>query len=560
MKKNIIKTISSALVLIATINTVSFANGYYTRQTFASEIKHEHFNIMSSYYSTQRWSDVINSYVYSNNNGTFSLLREVNKSIFVDTYALDSFDLVKSEQLYFELEKFGGFYAGEQYNYLVFGQDNTEYDDNKEVIRVVKYDKQYNRVGDCSLSDCYTAYPFEAGSLRMAESANELTIHTARKRYDGHQSQLTFTIDTDTMTITTKNVGEFQANHVSHSFNQFVKYDGEEHVLIDHGDAYPRSVVLSKPYGRSYQEIDLFNIPGSTGANCTGVTVGGFELSDNNYIVAINSIDHSKVTSFTSFDMNGLDVDERDVVLLILSRNNEESVDVNHIYLTDYVDNGKLASTPYLVKIPGNNFVVMWEEYLANGTFNGLKYVYIDENGNMLSDVQNESTMRLSQDCQPQYIDGKIIWFADDYTTRNIYSITVVGDLIKNTLHTDITAKINGYDIPSFNIDGYTGIVAEDLANYGFDVIWDANTKSLFIERNLEKQVFSSYTKTPVEPYLIGTKAHDILYTDIQTYVNGNKVTGYNINGYTIIYMDSLSDFGTITYDNSIRQIDLNLK
>ena len=45
-----------------------------------------------------------------------------------------------------------------------------------------------------------------------------------------------------------------------------------------------------------------------------------------------------------------------------------------------------------------------------------------------------------------------------------------VGDVINKTVYTDIVAKINGHDIASFNIDGYTVIVAEDLRNYGFNV------------------------------------------------------------------------------------------
>src|SRR5699024_2462935 len=107
-----------------------------------------------------------------------------------------------------------------------------------------------------------------------AENENELTVHTSRERYltdDGlnHQSQLTIILDTDTMK--TKNyLGEFQKNHVGHSFNQFAQYDGDKLILVDHGDAYPRSIVLNKESGSEFTEVDLFKIPGAIGANCTG--------------------------------------------------------------------------------------------------------------------------------------------------------------------------------------------------------------------------------------------------------------------------------------------------
>jgi hypothetical protein len=31
-------------------------------------------------------------------------------------------------------------------------------------------------------------------------------------------------------------MGRFQSNHVSHSFDQNVQFDGSDHVLVDHGD------------------------------------------------------------------------------------------------------------------------------------------------------------------------------------------------------------------------------------------------------------------------------------------------------------------------------------
>ncbi|HBS44626.1 MAG TPA: hypothetical protein DEA91_09550, partial [Paenibacillus sp.] len=99
-------------------------------------------------------------------------------------------------------------------------------------------------------------------------------------------------MNTQTMTVT-NDLGRFQKNHVSHSFDQYVLFDGAAHVLVDHGDAYPRSIVLNKGNGTSYNEVDLFNIPGKIGANTTGVSIGGFEMSSANYIVAMNTIDHS---------------------------------------------------------------------------------------------------------------------------------------------------------------------------------------------------------------------------------------------------------------------------
>ena len=54
----------------------------------------------------------------------------------------------------------------------------------------------------------------------------------------------------------------------------------------------------------------------------------------------------------------------------------------------------------------------------------------------------------------------------------SVVSAANVGDVVGFTRYTDIVASINNHNIASFNIDGYTGVVAEDLRNYGFDVQW----------------------------------------------------------------------------------------
>lgn len=88
--------------------------------------------------------------------------------------------------------------------------------------------------------ECYTIFPFDAGSGDMAEHGNTLVFHTARTRNtteDGlnHQSQFTLIIDTGNMCVL-NDIGRFQSNHVSHSFDQYVQFDGSDHVLVDHGD------------------------------------------------------------------------------------------------------------------------------------------------------------------------------------------------------------------------------------------------------------------------------------------------------------------------------------
>ena len=104
-----------------------------------------------------------------------------------------------------ELSIFGGFYVGEDGYYAVYGQSNMEENDGKEVYRVVKYDRNWNRVGAASITggESYTIQPFRAtANTAMVEEDGTLVLHTARLRYtseDGinHQSNFTAHIRTD---------------------------------------------------------------------------------------------------------------------------------------------------------------------------------------------------------------------------------------------------------------------------------------------------------------------------------------------------------------------------
>ncbi|MCD8390599.1 MAG: copper amine oxidase N-terminal domain-containing protein [Firmicutes bacterium] len=443
--------------------------------------------------STQRWADVIESYVYDNGDGTFTVVDRDGDDITAIKYDNDDYSVLDTKNIDFELELFGGFYSGEQYNYIVFGQNNEDEDDSKEVIRVVKYDKEFNRLSSAAVRDCYTVEPFRSSAVRMAESGSELTVHTSRKRYqtdDGlnHQSELTVVLDTDTMSVENY-VGEWQSNHVSHSFNQFVLYDGGAQVLLDHGDTYPRSIVLHKHTAddssgshwddAQYTEVDLFEIPGETGANCTGVTIGGFEYSDDNYLVAINTIDHSKVSSYNSYNMVGLDVDERDVVLLVSGKDNTETSDVKQVYLTDYVDNNKLGSKPYLVKLSNNRFLVMWEEFEyenSSAVSNGVKYVQVDGDGELLSDIRSVKDVSLSSDCQPTQIDDKLIWYINGVEKRNFYSLDLNTALITVTVDGDFVT----FDQSPTIVSGRTLVPVRAIFEaLGASVEWDGDTQTV---------------------------------------------------------------------------------
>lgn len=220
--------------------------------------------------------------VLSINNGA-------EKSVQVETYTAGGTSAgVKT--IPFELSTCGGFYEGPDNYYLAFGEDNMEENDSKTVYRVVKYDKSWGRLGAADISNCYTTAPYDfSRHTAMAEENGTLVLHTSRQRYltrnDGlrHQSNFTAKIRTSDMAVIYQSDTFDKSNYTSHSFAQYVAFDGGRPVYVDHGDAYPRGFNLSVEGGR---QQNFFPFSGATGDNTTNAVPGGLGISGSNYLFA----------------------------------------------------------------------------------------------------------------------------------------------------------------------------------------------------------------------------------------------------------------------------------
>ena len=227
-------------------------------------------------------------YTIDNGDGTVSGLVVGSEEITIERFSADG-SLTASQTLEKELPTFGAFLDSGRHFYLAFGQDNDEEDDDREVWRIVQYDRDWNRLSAASVSGgaSYTTVPFRAAVARMAvsEDGKTLALHAARQRYttpdDGlrHQSNLTVTMNTADMKVLSVSE-EFPSNHVSHSFGQFVRFDGEQLVTVDHGDAYPRAFILQS----DSQAAELLPIAGGIGENVTNAIGSGLELSGDGYL------------------------------------------------------------------------------------------------------------------------------------------------------------------------------------------------------------------------------------------------------------------------------------
>ncbi|MEY8319654.1 hypothetical protein AAK894_01080 [Lachnospiraceae bacterium 46-61] len=384
--------------------------------------------------SMSNYGGIVTSYMYINDNNTFGVVDFSNNTINVDIYNSQTYELIKSKKIDMELPLFGGVYCGSKYNFIVFGQNNTSENNNTITFKTVKYSKDWEKIGAADYSNNNTIKPFEAGSLRMVEYNNYLYVRSCHQMYqshDGlnHQANITYSVDIEKMEIADQfsKVMNDEYGYVSHSFDQYIAIDDGKLVTLDLGDAYPRSVVLIK-YNDSLNNgkfttsnghctvVDMLEISGQIGDNYTGVTIGGFEVSENNYIAAVSTIDQKNKSS------------ARDVMLLIA--NKKDTSKVKQINITNYVSakKGTSASKPYIIKLPNGNYKLMWQTFSDKGEFLDVQQVTVDENGKMLTDITTLGSARLSSDCQPICINNKIVWYTDIISQtagleRNFYKL-----------------------------------------------------------------------------------------------------------------------------------------
>ena len=255
------------------------------------------------------WSKPVQSHLYQNSQGGLTRVEYIGDEVVVEDYN-SSFQLTASRRIPAELPIWGGFFSGETCNFLIFGQENPSESDQAEVIRVVKYSKDWKRLDSGSLYGANTTIPFDAGSLRCDEYGGYLYIRTSHEMYksrDGynHQANLTMSVRQSDMEVVDSfyRVMNSDYGYVSHSFNQFLIVDEDGHIVtLDHGDAHPRSVVFMRYYGdagtgkftetshngRLCSVGDMLTFAGDIGDNQTGGSVGGLAETRDCYIMTYN--------------------------------------------------------------------------------------------------------------------------------------------------------------------------------------------------------------------------------------------------------------------------------
>ena len=524
MKKRMLSIVLSGAMAVST----AVSAGSFSAFAVAQCVAYSGSNVNDQDYV--QWSDTVKSYLTVCDNGNYMRVQSgaIKGKLLVEYYSSD-FEPLSTKLIDNELPVFGAFYDSGNNYYVLSGQENPKQNDFLEVFRITKYDKNWNKIKSCGLYGANTTVPFDAGSARMTHSGDHLLVRTCHKMYkssDGnnHQANVTIEVDMPSMTITDSYTGIMNVDYgyVSHSFNQFIKTDGNHIVALDHGDAHPRSAVLVKynsdfttgkffpSYFEQVSNIDVVTYPEYTAGhyNYTGAAIGGFDVSSSSYIVAQSTVDLDYINTSET----------RNVYVSAVSKD----LSTNKLNkITSYAEGTASASAPQLVKINNNSFLLLWArdtkvscaKLNADGTVNGSIHTF-------------EGSL---SDCQPVIKNGRAVWYVYDknnvtFNSLNLSNLDDIKTVDVKTGHdyeTKYASKTDGTVTQTCKSCGYVNKFTVPTST---TVYWRTDLSNTSFSSVLSKTQFS--VGDSIDFWLYDDTDYTVEFSD-RSMVSVNKLENY---------------------------------
>ena len=524
MKKRMLSIVLSGAMAVST----AVSAGSFSAFAVAQCVAYSGSNVNDQDYV--QWSDTVKSYLTVCDNGNYMRVQSgaINGKLLVEYYSSD-FEPLSTKLIDNELPIFGAFYDSGNNYYVLSGQENPKQNDSLEVFRITKYDKNWNKIKSCGLYGANTTVPFDAGSARMTHSGDHLLVRTCHEMYkssDGnnHQANVTIEVDMPSMTITDSYTGVMNVDYgyVSHSFNQFIKTDGNHIVALDHGDAHPRSAVLVKynsdfttgkffpSYFEQVSNIDVVTYPEYTAGhyNYTGAAIGGFDVSSSSYIVAQSTVDLDYINTSET----------RNVYVSAVSKD----LSTNKLNkITSYAEGTDSASAPQLVKINNNSFLLLWArdtkvscvKLNADGTVNGSIHTF-------------EGSL---SDCQPVIKNGRAVWYVYDknnvtFNSLNLSNLDDIKTIDVKTGHdyeTKYASKTDGTVTQTCKSCGYVNKFTVPTST---TVYWRTDLSNTSFSSVLSKTQFS--VGDSIDFWLYDDTDYTVEFSD-RSMVSVNKLENY---------------------------------
>lgn len=378
-------------------------------------------------------SQVSNSYMIANPDGTVSRLESFGDIILLEKYN-SSFACVSQSFLSFEGTIFGGFYAGNSYNYLIFGNNNMDQQSNFGVIKIVRYSKSWQRLSECYVNNCNTTVPFKGSNTSFCEYGNLLYIRCGHQTYKDasglyHQSSMTICYDNATNKVTDISCTIRGTSYAS------TENSGAQFIGCSNGVVGTCEASLTGPYGVLFSRygytagrgtlangaaaINTLGAAGALTSNIPAYSIGGFD-ANSQYFLAVGS---SQPMDGTSSNMN--------LFVTRIPVNTFSGAQVKTSYLTGYAQGDPhTIGTPFLVKVNANRYAILYEVRNGYSDMGEVSYLFIDAAGNRISDTA--TVQGCLSDCQPVVFGDKIVWYTTNGASMKIYTVPAGGTSASN--------------------------------------------------------------------------------------------------------------------------------
>lgn len=355
--------------------------------------------------------------------GATGKVKTDTRKIKVTTYSPEFKELsVREIPIELNESEIGNVYFGQDYNFFIFGQENREEDNNKEVLRVVKYSKDWQRLGAAALRDANTVDIFgQHGNRSFAEANGMLYIHSGHVIYklpDGlnHQTNMTIAIRESDMVVTDKRVAvsNTSTGYVSHSMANDILVDREGRIVtLDTGDGHPRGAMLfryaKRAGGDKFQgggDVNIFATwPGAYGDVHPGAATQALAETSQGYLSAYSDSGKGSSYNYTK--------DSCSLYLAFTPKNNfnEESTIIRRV---DDHPNGDSESVlnSYLVPASSEGGYLLWytRAKIDQGYYGDYTLYY----ATYQADGTVGTTRKLENVPMPYNgpinVDGKVVW------------------------------------------------------------------------------------------------------------------------------------------------------
>ncbi len=397
-------------------------------------------------------------------------------------YYDNSFNIQSKKTVAMELPNWGGFYAASDgYYYVAEGQNNPDEVNTLEVIRVIKYDKNWNRVkaaaitGNTSLFGGEVGYPFHYGCVEMAEYGGKLYIVTGHRGYvdssvgQGHQGFLMIEVNKSSMT------GKIVDSDLWHSFAQYIEADGSNLYVLEQseGSRYTKLSKYTVGSSLSQQSIPVLKYGGSrtsAWAIACYASVDDLAISTNNILCLGTSIDQSQYDSVSSSTSHN-------IYLTVTPKSNFTQDSTTVKWLTNYSGDGKGFTGLHMTKVNNNRFLISWDEWKEeqdadpNDPLSAyiMHYVFVDGNGNKLSQVYTAAAP--VSDCHPIVKGNKIYYYASNASAVDFYTIDASSGAFAKKVYRVAGENVSwDYDQGVLTISGTGSVKIDGETHYRYPI------------------------------------------------------------------------------------------